>query len=66
MPTTDQSMALAQLLKSRFTDPETGRGGRLEFRRLEGSHITPNTPALYTAWLQIDDASRALGPVLAR
>ena len=40
----DQSSALAGLLKARFTDSETGIGGRLEFKKLDGNHVTPNTP----------------------
>jgi len=33
-------------LRSKFTDKVTGTGGRLELKRLPGSHITPNTPDL--------------------
>ena len=40
----DQSPRLAKLLKRRFTDDETGIGGRLDFRTLEGTHVTPNAP----------------------
>jgi hypothetical protein len=40
----DESSGLARLLKARFTDDVTGIGGRLDFKRLEGTHVTPNTP----------------------
>ena len=40
----DQSSALARLLQARFTDAETGLGGRLDFQRLDGTHVTPNAP----------------------
>ena len=40
----DQSPGLARLLKARFTDDVTGIGGRLDFKTLDGSHVTPNTP----------------------
>ena len=40
----DQSSALARLLQARFTDAETGLGGRLDFKRLDGTHVTPNAP----------------------
>ena len=40
----DQSSALARLLHARFTDAETGLGGRLDFKRLDGTHVTPNAP----------------------
>lgn len=42
----DQSSGLARLLQSRFTDEVTGIGGRLDFRKLEGTHVTPNAPRL--------------------
>ncbi len=42
----DQSTALARLLQTRFTDSATGIGGRLDFRRLEGTHVTPNVPSV--------------------
>jgi hypothetical protein len=45
----DQSSGLARLLQARFTDEQTGIGGRLDFKRLEGNHATPNAPRLPTA-----------------
>lgn len=44
--TIDQSIDLCQLLRAKFTDKVTGQGGRLDLKRLPGSHITPNTPDL--------------------
>ena len=32
--------------KQRFTDAQTGIGGRLDFKKLEGTHVTPNQPSL--------------------
>ena len=42
----DQSRPIATLFKTRFTDDVTGIGGRLDFKSLEGTHVTPNTPSL--------------------
>lgn len=42
----DQSSQLARLLQKRFTDDVTGIGGRLDFRKLDGTHVTPNVPSL--------------------
>ena len=44
--TIDQSSPLARLLKARFTDDVTGIGGRLDFKALDGTHVTPNAPRL--------------------
>ena len=44
--TIDQSSGLARLLKARFTDDVTGIGGRLDFKSLGGTHVTPNAPRL--------------------
>ena len=41
----DQSVPLCEKLREKFTGPE-GSGGRLDLRRLPGSHVTPNTPDL--------------------
>lgn len=40
----DQSPGLARLFKARFTDEVTGIGGRLDFKTVDGTHVTPNTP----------------------
>ena len=42
----DQSSGLARLLQKRFTDDVTGIGGRLDFKKLDGTHVTPNAPRL--------------------
>jgi len=39
----DQSVALCTVLRDKFTGP-AGSGGRLDLKRLGGSHVTPNTP----------------------
>ena len=58
----DQSGPLARRLRDRFTDEVSGLGGRLEYKRLEGTHTTPNTPALAGALRQIDwSVADALG-----
>lgn len=44
--TIDQSIPLCEALRKKFTDKVTGIGGRLELKRLPGSHVTPNTPDL--------------------
>ena len=44
--TIDQSTPLARLFQARFTDDVTGIGGRLDFKRLDGTHVTPNAPRL--------------------
>lgn len=41
-----ESEALARELRARFTAPDTGIGGRLSYKRLRGTHVTPNTPDL--------------------
>mmetsp|Transcript_41839 Transcript_41839/g.98192 ORF Transcript_41839/g.98192 Transcript_41839/m.98192 type:complete len:315 (-) Transcript_41839:57-1001(-) len=41
-----ESERLAQELRSRFTAPDTGIGGRLSYKKLRGTHVTPNTPDL--------------------
>lgn len=66
----DQSSGLARLLQARFTDAQTGLGGRLDFKKLEGTHVTPNAPSLASYldgfdWqmanqLGVADAARAL------
>jgi len=33
-------------LQARFTDKATGLGGRLDFKRLDGTHVTPNAPSV--------------------
>ncbi|KAL3916070.1 MAG: hypothetical protein SGPRY_006975 [Prymnesium sp.] len=65
----DQSSELARLLAARFTDEATGIGGRLDFKRLGGSHVTPNAPRVaeyvagidwgLTAQLGMEDAANA-------
>ncbi|KAL1520664.1 hypothetical protein AB1Y20_022235 [Prymnesium parvum] len=42
----DQSSGLARLLQRRFTDATHGIGGRLDFKRLDGTHATPNAPSV--------------------
>ena len=44
----DQSFGLATLLKARYEGGawEGGAGGRLEYRQMPGTHVTPNTPSL--------------------
>ena len=42
----DQSILLCEALRDKFTSPTTGIGGRLDLKRLPGTHITPNTPSL--------------------
>lgn len=42
----DQSSGLARLCRTRFTDDVTGIGGRLDFKSLDGTHVTPNAPEL--------------------
>mmetsp|Transcript_45039 Transcript_45039/g.70605 ORF Transcript_45039/g.70605 Transcript_45039/m.70605 type:complete len:547 (+) Transcript_45039:189-1829(+) len=44
--TIDQSVDLCVELRDKFTDKEKGIGGRLDLKRLAGSHVTPNTPDL--------------------
>lgn len=39
----DQSIPLCEQLRDKFTGPN-GSGGRLDLKRLPGSHVTPNTP----------------------
>lgn len=41
-----ESERLARELRARFTAPDTGIGGRLVYKRLRGTHVTPNTPDL--------------------
>jgi hypothetical protein len=41
-----ESERLARELRARFTDKVTGVGGRLAYKRLRGTHVTPNTPDL--------------------
>jgi len=41
----DQSIPLCESLRDKFTGPN-GSGGRLDLKRLPGSHITANTPDL--------------------
>ena len=41
----DQSVPLCTVLRDKFTGP-SGSGGRLDLRRLGGSHVTPNTPEI--------------------
>lgn len=55
-----ESEALARELRARFTDPDTGIGGRLAYKRLRGTHVTPNTPDL-----RAGAASADAGPVAA-
>jgi hypothetical protein len=41
----DQSIPLCESLREKFTGPK-GSGGRLDLKRLPGSHVTANTPDL--------------------
>lgn len=54
--TIDESEGLARELRVRFTAPDTGIGGRLAYRRLRGTHVTPNTPAIRAS--ELDDLGR--------
>ena len=56
--TIDQSQSLAQLFKRRFTDDVTGIGGRIDFKRTDGTHVTPNTPRV-SAYLDNIDIGMA-------
>ena len=42
----DQSYQLARLFVARFTDDVSGIGGRIDFKKLAGTHVTPNAPRL--------------------
>jgi len=59
--TIDESELLATELRARFTDADTGIGGRLAYRRLRGTHVTPNTPDLRTG--EIDELGREAATV---
>ena len=64
--TIDQSSGLARLLKARFTDELTGIGGRLDFKKLDGTHVTPNAPNVKSYLGALDPALLAsLAPGLA-
>lgn len=53
-----ESEQLARQLRARFTAPD-GIGGRLAYKRLRGTHVTPNTPDLRAG------AGADAGPVAA-
>lgn len=42
----DQSPGLGRVLRTRFCDPNTGLGGRIDLKTLPGTHVTPNTPRI--------------------
>ena len=46
MTTSINRRALHGCFKKRFTDDVTGIGGRLDFKKLDGTHVTPNAPRL--------------------
>lgn len=43
-----------QLLRLRFTDELRGIGGRVDFKRVDGTHVTPNVPPLHVYLAQLD------------
>lgn len=62
----DESSSLARLLQARFTDANTGIGGRLDFKKLDGTHVTPNAPNVKSYLGALDPALLAsLAPGLA-
>ena len=57
----DQSAPLAGWLKERFVDETTGIGGRLDFRRLPGTHVTPNMPTMRGLDWELVELANGLG-----
>ena len=52
---------LAGWLKERFVDETTGIGGRLDFRRLPGTHVTPNMPTMRGLDWELVELANGLG-----
>ena len=66
----DQSFSLATLLTARYeavwSQPAEG-GGRLDYRTLPGTHVTPNLPALRgLSWDAAELVGSAAGGVAGR
>jgi len=57
----DQSPAIGHILRKRFTDAQTGIGGRVDLKTLPGTHITPNLPVVRGLEWSVVDGVTALG-----